>query len=165
MLVHPLLRLVLPVVPPSRQRRPALDQIAHTPQHALLVRGLGDVVIRTEDIELPLSHPGFQIFNDLLREPRPLWLFVTWPAAAGESGECPPGNEEVDANLRVGAEIIVQMFGEGFYGRFRRVVGGVSRRVCDALFGARDYNGSWGSLGGCGLDSREKGSYAVDDPE
>jgi hypothetical protein len=69
-LPHPLLRLRLPLVPPPRQRRPSINRIARAPQHALLIRLLGYVVVRADDVELPGLHLRLHVRGDLGSGPR-----------------------------------------------------------------------------------------------
>ena len=63
---------------------------------------------------------------------------------------------------RGGAEVVGEVLGEGFDGGFCGVVGGVSWRVGDALFAARDDDGGWGCLG---AEAGEEGAYPVYDAE
>lgn len=71
----------------------------------------------------------------------------------------PAGDEQMDGG-RGRAEVVTQVLGERFDGRFGCIICRVARRVGDALLGAGDDNGR-----GCGLtaDRRKKGGDAIDD--
>lgn len=76
LLRHPLLRLLLILRPPPRQRRPTIHDIADAPQHSLLIQLLRDIVVRTQDVELVVAHLLVQEFRDLRWGPCTIWLLL-----------------------------------------------------------------------------------------
>jgi hypothetical protein len=64
-LLHPLLALLFELWSPSRQRRSFINNIANTPEHALLIRLLVDVVVGTDDVEFVVFHLGVHVIRDL----------------------------------------------------------------------------------------------------
>lgn len=73
----------------------------------------------------------------------------------------PAGHEKVHGGGR-GREVVAEVLGEGFEGRFGGVVGRVAGGVGDALFGAGDDDG--GGVGE-GEEGGEEGGDAVDGAE
>lgn len=56
LLLHPRLELVLVLLAPAAQRRPAEQRVVRVPLHAPLVHGLGDVVVGAQNPELARGH-------------------------------------------------------------------------------------------------------------
>ena len=87
---------------PSRQRASPLDYIAHSPGHPRLIQRFIHVVVRTDQIELPVLDALHAILGTLLGEPRTSWLLVDdfvgglGSGVAGEARVCPAWNQEVD---------------------------------------------------------------------
>ena len=83
-LPHPPLRLFFELWSPPSQRRSFVHNVSHAPQHALLIRLLADIVVRTNDVEFVLLHLLHHEVCDLLRGPRTIGFLrlLTWVVAA-----------------------------------------------------------------------------------
>lgn len=72
---HGLFCFLLPLIAPSGQGGATLNDIANSPQHALLVCLFGDIVIRADNIKFVLFHLLVEEVGHLLGSPCSSWLF------------------------------------------------------------------------------------------
>src|SRR5260221_7113657 len=120
---------------PAAQRRSVLGQVLPGPGHPGVVHLAGDVVVRTEDVEVALAHALEHEIDDLLRRPGSRRLLRHPPGRYAGEGEA--GDQQVGGDLAVRgiAQGVGEALGEDFDPGFGDVVGGVARRRGDALLG------------------------------
>jgi hypothetical protein len=76
LLAHPIFRLLLPLISPSCKRRSFIHNIAHRPQHALLVCLFCDIVIGTDNVEFAIRHFLEHVIRNLSARPRAIGLLL-----------------------------------------------------------------------------------------
>ena len=93
---------------PSRQRWTVLHQVCCSPQDAALIQRAGDIVIRTQDVEVSRVQAFQHEVNGLFRGPCSGRLFRT--PLCGELGEYKPRNKQMRSDLTAGciAQLMLQ---------------------------------------------------------
>ena len=66
---HSLLRFLLPLSPPAREWWTSIDHVTYRPEHPLLIRLFGDIIIWTDYVELVLGHLLVEVVGNLFCGP------------------------------------------------------------------------------------------------
>mmetsp|Transcript_40755 Transcript_40755/g.95175 ORF Transcript_40755/g.95175 Transcript_40755/m.95175 type:complete len:213 (-) Transcript_40755:185-823(-) len=142
---------------PARQRRSLLDQVAHRPGHAQVVRVHVHLIVGAKHVEDALVHLRLEVLDHLSGHPRPArgFRFVEEDAGRIDRGVGgalavehdvridPSGHEQVRPHLAAlgRSQLVLQPLCKGVERCLAGIVGHVARWLGDALLRARvDYH-------------------------
>lgn len=132
--VDPRVRPVLPFGVPSRQRGTTHGDISNPPSHSSLIHRFRHILIRADDIKLPLVHFLLHVFRNLAWKPCTLWFrrkSFRVGNRANISGNCsvrPSRNKKVNSDSARDAacsQVVAKLFRDGFYRGLTGVIGRV----------------------------------------
>ena len=117
---------------PARKRRPVLRHVHRAPQNAFSIHLRRDLVVRTQDVEVPLSQARDQPVRNLFGKPGTRMVFAI-------AGRGPAGHEEMGAHLATLeiTQLVLQALRQALDRGLCRVVVGDSGWVRDSLLRPR----------------------------